>query len=225
MKTTRIAQALMLVGALLTVAAIPAASVKDMAESMSADGLEQIKVKGIDLVYSRPGTQLASYSKLKIDPVQVAFRKDFEPKKTGSHMKLGTEELERIRSDVGKLVYEEFVKELGKSTYAKVEVAGPDVLHVRPSILDLYVNAPDSMEAGRSRTYTMSAGEMTLVMDIADSETGQVLARVYDKREGRDTGSISWSNSVTNQAEARRIAANWAGILRARLDAAHGIGK
>ena len=36
---------------------------------MSYDGLQKIKVKGIDLAYSRPGASLAGYNKLIIDPV------------------------------------------------------------------------------------------------------------------------------------------------------------
>jgi hypothetical protein len=52
-----------------------------------------------------------------------------------------------------------------------------------------------------------------------------VIARVIDRREGRDTGMMTLSSSVVNAGEARSIAASWARILRSRLDAAHGIGK
>ena len=66
---------------------------------------------------------------------------------------------------------------------------------------------------------------MTLVMELLDSETGQVLARVYDKREARDNLTPTWTTSVTNQTETRLIANSWARILRARLDAARDIGE
>jgi hypothetical protein len=202
----------------------PAAS-KAVEEAMSADGLQKTKVKGIDLVYARPGASLAAYSKVRIGPVSVAFRKDFDPAKPGSRMKYAPEELDRIRTGVARIVQEEFVRELGRGSYATVEAAGPDVLDVRASIVDLYVNAPDTMDAGRSRTYTINAGEMTLVMELVDSMSGEVLARVYDRREARDTGRLTWTNSVTNQAEAANAARAWAKILRTRLDAARGIGK
>jgi len=114
---------------------------------------------------------------------------------------------------VAKLVYEEFVKELqSKGSYSVVDESGPDVLRVKASVIDLYVNAPDSRTAGRSRTYTSSAGEMTIFAELFDSETGEVLVRVVDRREARNSGMLTLTNSVVNASEAQDIAANWARI-------------
>ena len=221
--TTIAASAALACAALLpavTVAQSPRAALE---EGMSHDGLEKIKVKGIDLAYSRPGASLAGYNKLIIDPVEVAFRKDWDPNRTGSRMKLDTKEREDIRTGVAQVVQEEFAKEIGKGgTYQVVTEAGPDVLRLRASIADLYVNAPDTMTAGRTRTYTVSAGEMTLVGDLVDSESGQVIARVVDRREAQGSGMMTMTNSVVNRQEASIIASSWARILRKRLDAAHG---
>lgn len=224
--------ALLVSGALLSLAAL-SPSVTDaqsprasLEESMSFDGLQKIKVKGIDTAYARPGASLAGYGKLIIDPVEVAFRKDWDPSRTGSRMKLDAKEREDIRSGVATIVQEEFAKEIGKGgTYQVVTEAGPDVLRLRASIVDLYVNAPDTMSPGRTRTYTVSAGEMTLVAELVDSESGQVIARVLDRREAQGTGMMTLTNSVVNRQEAGIIASSWARILRKRLDAAHGIGK
>jgi beta-galactosidase GanA len=195
-------------------------------EAMSHDGLQKIKVKGIDLAYSRPGATLAGYNKLIIDPVEVAFRKDWDPNRTGSRMKVDAKDRENIRSGVAKVVQEEFAKEIGKGgTYQIVTEAGPDVLRLRASIADLYVNAPDTMSPGRTRTYTVSAGEMTLVAELVDSESGQVISRVIDRRESQGTGMMTLTNSVVNRQEAGIIASSWARILRKQLDAAHGIGR
>jgi beta-galactosidase GanA len=221
--TTIAASAALACAALLpsvTAAQSPRAALE---EGMSHDGLEKIKVKGIDLAYSRPGASLAGYNKLIIDPVEVAFRKDWDPNRTGSRMKLDAKEREDIRTGVAQVVQEEFAKEIGKGgTYQVVTEAGPDVLRLRANIADLYVNAPDTMTAGRTRTYTVSAGEMTLVGDLVDSESGQVIARVVDRRESQGTGMMTLTNSVVNRQEASIIAASWARILRKRLDAAHG---
>ena len=221
--TTIAASAALAFAALLpsvTAAQSPRAALE---EGMSHDGLEKIKVKGIDLAYSRPGASLAGYNKLIIDPVEVAFRKDWDPNRTGSRMKLDAKEREDIRTGVAQVVQEEFAKEISKGgTYQVVTEAGPDVLRLRANIADLYVNAPDTMTAGRTRTYTVSAGEMTLVGDLVDSESGQVIARVVDRRESQGTGMMTLTNSVVNRQEASIIAASWARILRKRLDAAHG---
>jgi Protein of unknown function (DUF3313) len=195
-------------------------------EAMSYDGLAQIKVKGIDTAYALPGVTLADYSKVMLDPINVSFAKNWDPKKTGSNIKLSAEERENIRTGVAKIVYDEFVKELEtKSTYKVVTAAAPDVLRVKADVVNLYVNAPDTMTAGRSRTYTVSAGEMTLVAELRDSESGIVIARAIDRREARNSGPMTLTNSVVNASEARIIASSWARILRTALDNAHGIGK
>jgi len=203
-----------------------AAPDKRLEEAMSHDGLSKISVKGIGLAYARPGATLAGYTRVKIDPVEVAFDKNWDPKKPGSNFKLDATDRENIRTGVAKIVLEEFVRELqSKNAYPVVTESGPDVLRVKINIVNLYVNAPDVMTPGRTRTYTVSAGQMTLIAELFDSESGQVLARVVDTREARNTGTMQLSNSVVNASEARDIASAWARILHNGLDKARGIGK
>jgi hypothetical protein len=122
-------------------------------------------------------------------------------------------------------VQEAFVTELQeRSRYKVVDDAGPDVLRVKVAIVDLYVNAPDTESLARSRTYTVSAGQMTLFAELFDSESGQLLARVVDKREARDNQMYQLSSSVVKRGELQDIASSWARLLRAGLDNAHGIG-
>lgn len=191
-----------------------------MEEALSADGLQKTKIKGLDLAYVRPGESLAGYDKVQIDPVSVSFRKGFAPTKAGSRMPLDTADLQKIRDNVAKIVHDEFVKELGKGKIAIATGPGAGTLQVRASITDLYVNAPDTMSAGRVTSYTMNAGEMSLVMELIDSQSGQVIARVYDRREAREIGTFQVSNSVTNSQEAANAARSWAKILRTKLEAA-----
>jgi hypothetical protein len=202
-----------------------AATKADLEKAMSYDGLEKINVKGKDLAYARPGATLAGYNRVKLEPVELAFHKNWDPTKTGSRIKLSADERENIRTGVAKIVYEEFVKELQtKSNYKVVEESGPDVLRVKARIVNLYVDAPGTGTIGRSRTYTVSAGEVTILAELFDSETGQVLARIVDRREARNTIMLTLSNSVVNADEARAIASSWARVLRDGLDKAHGIG-
>ncbi len=203
-----------------------AATKADLEAAMSYDGLQKISVKGIDLAYARPGATLAGYNRIKLEPVSVAFHKDWDPKMSHSRIKMNAEQRETIRTGVATLVYEEFAQELQKnSSYQLVNEAGPDVLRVKANIVNLYVNAPDTGAPGRSRTYTIAAGEMSLVAELYDSETGEVIARVVDRREARRSGTVQYTNSVTNQDDFREIASVWARILRNSLDKAHGIGK
>jgi len=194
-------------------------------EISSADGLTKVEVKGIDLSYRREGVSMAPYNKLIVEPVEVAFHKNWDPTRPGSNLKLGKADRENIRSGVGKIVQEEFEKALkAGGTWQLVKEAGPDVLRLKPKVLNLYVNAPDTKQPG-VRTYTVSSGEMTLLLELYDSETGAILARAVDRQESRDTGMWQISSTVTNVADAQQIAARWAKVLRDRLDKAKGATK
>ena len=210
---------------LFFVAAPALAAPQNLDEAMSYDGLQKISVEGLDLAYALPGATLAGYTKVVIDPVGVAFHKDWKPTIPGSTRKLSSDDQQRIRANVAKTVQDAFVEELKKGGYSVVDAAGPDVLRVQVNILNLYVTAPDVMTPGRTRVYSANAGEMTLLAQLSDSDSGEVLARVIDRYQARSTGSFQLSSSVTNAAEARSAASSWAKILRSALDKAKDIGK
>ena len=202
-----------------------AATKKDVDEAMSRDGLQKISVKGLDLAYARPGASLAAYKRVKLDPVEVQFDKSWEPTRTGSRIKLGPEEREKIRASVAKLVEEEFAKAVEKGgIYQIASESAPDVLRVKASVLNVYINAPTDIGAGRSKTYVSSAGQMTLLAELSDSTSGQMLARVADRREGNRMARMERADRFEAEGAARDVAAAWAQILRNALDKARAIG-
>ena len=223
MKTIAAARALGLLALSVALSSALAASSKELDARMSKDGLQKTSVKNIDLVYARPGATLAAYKRVKLDPVEVAFSPSWNPTRTGSSLKLSSQEKENIRTGVAKLVEEEFARELQTGgRYQVTTDSGPDVLRVRANVVNLYINAPGTGPA-RSRTIVRSAGEMTLMAELTDSASGQVLARVADRREANNTQMQLTDNSI-NEFEARNIAAAWARALKKALDNAQGLG-
>ena len=222
-KTIAAARALGLLALSLALSSALAASSKELEARMAKDGLQKTSVKNVDLVYARPGATLASYKRVKLDPVEVAFSPSWNPTRTGSSMKLSSQEKENIRLGVAKLVEEEFARELQSGgRYQVTTDTGPDVLRVRAGVANLYINAPGTGPA-RSRTIVRSAGEMTLIAELADSASGQVLARVADRREA-NSSHMQLSDSSINEFEARNIATVWAKALKRALDNAHALG-
>jgi hypothetical protein len=65
-------------------------------------GLVPLKTKDVDLAYTRPGATLAAYKKVMLDPIDVAFHKDWNPERAGSRLKLSAQERENIRSGVAR---------------------------------------------------------------------------------------------------------------------------
>jgi hypothetical protein len=70
---------------------------------------------------------------------------------------------------------------------------------------------------GRTRVYLSQVGQATLVLQIEDSVTREVLARVVDRRAAESVFAQE-SNRVTNTQEVRRLARTWARIFRSGLD-------
>jgi hypothetical protein len=100
-----------------------------------------------------------------------------------------------------------------------VDTQDYDVLLLRPAIIDLDISAPDTLSAGRSRTFSASTGSATLYIELYDSVSGQILGRAADRTNIRNNmGTVTWSNRVTNSADARRMFSRWAGFLRDFLD-------
>lgn len=184
------------------------------------DGLQRVKLKGVDAAYARPGADFRIYNKIIIDPIHVAFHKDWDKKSTVYKQKITTEQLEDIKQRVGKLAEETFADVFSKDGGIQVVTApGPDVLRFSSAIVDLWPRAVDTQEPGRNYTFTTSAGSAVLYAELRDSETNQLIGRVVDGREARNSGTMRWTNSVENTAEARMMVSDWARILRKRYEA------
>jgi hypothetical protein len=184
------------------------------------DGLSLVKLKGMDAAYARPGADFSIYHKIIIDPIQVAFSKSWEKEETFSKRKLSAAQLEEIKGKISTVAEEAFADVLGdKGGLQVVTAPGPDVLRFSAAIIDVYPNAVDTMEPGRSYVFTTSSGSATLYAELRDSETGQLIGRIVDARDARNGGDFRWTNSVENTHEARLMVSDWARILRKRYDA------
>ncbi len=143
-----------------------------------------------------------------VDPTQVAFHKDWM-KDMNDRRDLSrkvTEEQAKDIIDAARTNFADvFIEVFGKAGYTLVTAPGADVLRISPGISNLYINAPDVMSAGRSRTYSANAGEATMILELRDSQTGALLGRVLDRRETRDSMGMQQANRVTNTSGLPRI--------------------
>jgi hypothetical protein len=187
----------------------------------SWDGLVQIKPKRADMVYVLPGADFRPYGKVMLDKTEVAFRKDWLKNMNDTRSvsrKIDDSEAAKIKEAASSNFSDVWTKALQKAGYQVVTTPGPDVMRLSSAIINLYINAPDTMEAGRSRTYTAEAGEATLVLEVRDSRTNALLGRVVDQRETRSSVAMQQSNSVTNQADFRALFSQWASIAGKGMD-------
>lgn len=207
-------------GAWLGVMVMTAAA-QDVTSARSWDGLVEVKPKRFDAAFLLPGADFRPYRKLMIDPATVAFRKDWMKRvnrATRSSERISQNDAERIAATARDNFTDVFTEAFRKAGYDIVTAPGADVLRVRAGVIDLYIAAPDTQRSGRSRTYTMEAGEATLFLEVRDSSSGALLGRVLDQRATRNTGRLTVANQATNRADFRTLFRQWADISVKGLD-------
>jgi hypothetical protein len=198
----------------------PAFAKKQELPEVDKDGLHLIKGSKAAVAYALPGTNLGKYSKVMLLDCYVQFKDNWEREynmdQIGLEGRVGDKDMERIKKDLADEFRKEFTETLTKDGHPVVDAAGPDVLLLRPAIINLDVTAPDTMRSSRGNTWVRSAGSMTLYMELYDSETNTLLARVADPRYDPDNGA-EIANRVTNKSAADRIIRTWAEALSQHL--------
>ena len=219
MRPSRLSASIPVLTLLIVVTAVSGCATSP-APRPEADGLVLQPSRTFDEVYLRPGANFKSYGNITLQPVQVAFDKDWDPNDTQPDIarRLSAEDIQKLKDEMATEFRRIFVEELTASGYEVVDQPAPGSLVTAPALTDVYINAPDKMAPGRSRTYTMESGRMTLTMELRDGDNGQLVGRVVDRKIGDNFGRLELTDSVTNSADFRRAVRNWAVQLRKGLD-------
>ena len=190
--------------------------------AVNDEGMELVKDTRYTTIYADPGADLGVYKQILLQDASVAFKRNWQRDQNRSTRsasnKVRDSDMERIKLDVATLFREVFTTELVDGGYELVEQAGEDVLIVQPAIVDLDVIAPDLRTAARTSTYSESAGEMTLELELYDSLTNDKIVTTKDRKRDYQRGYVEWRTSVSNRATARRMMSSWAKAFREQLD-------
>jgi hypothetical protein len=179
------------------------------------DGLVRVPSKQLKFVYLAPGVDFRPYTKVMIDPTEVAFDKqwmdDYNRNATFGNQ-ISASQISQTVADGVKHASGDFEKAFSAAGYPVVTDAGPDVLRVRTAILNIQVAAPDPITA-QGRTFSMSeaAGAATFVIEARDSQSGALLGRAVDGRLAGDNGMIR-RDSATNWMDFEDLIKKWAKI-------------
>ena len=226
---TQIALAAALAVLLGTVTTAQAAD-DDWPPKVTSDGLNLVEGTEAAALWVLDGADFSEYKRVMIVNVGVGFKKnwrrDYNQNEVSLSSKVSKSDAEKIKQRVADEFKKVFTAELENAGYEvadyDVSLAEEDILVLRPAIVDLVVTAPDTNSASRSRSYTASAGAMTLYLEFYDSVTSSILGRVVDRQNSRDNGMMQISNRVTNKAEADRLFRKWTGLLIAKMDSVMG---
>jgi hypothetical protein len=192
----------------------------DKLPEVDSDGLQLVKGSKVRIAYVRPGATLSQYRRVMLLDCYVEFvedwQRDYNMDQLGLSGRVSDKDAERIKKDLAAEFRKVFTDELTKKGYPVVEEPAPDVLLLRPALLNVDVTAPDILSASRTRTFVDSAGSMTLYMELYDATTETLLARVVDP-QADDPAWAQRADRVTNKAAADRILRDWAQLLTRRL--------
>jgi len=204
----------------LLVAHVPLALSEEESEAKRTfDNLVAVEESSAAMAYIDPDADFSVFKRVAILEPFVAFRSNWQRDQNRSRSRnIRARDMERIKADVATLFERVFTERLEDAGYEVVDGANEDVLLLRPAIIDLDITAPDTRSAGRSRTFTASTGAATLYIQLFDSLSGDIIGRAADRRSARGSGHLTWSNSVTNSADARRMIGRWADQLIVFLD-------
>lgn len=208
--------------AVVALAASPLAA-KELPKT-TKDGLELVKQHELGAVYVKPGASLQPYDKIILVDTYVAFAKNWQHDFNEEHMmrgRISDQDMQIIKQNVAKEFKTRFTKVLEKGGYQVTETIGPDVMVLRPAIVDLEVTAPSSLTELNGIEIVRDAGELTLYMELYDSVTSSKFAEVIDREVAGDDFARQ-ANPVTNKAALDDVLDRWADLLRKRLDEAHG---
>jgi len=165
---------------------------------------------------------LTQYKHIIVEPVSVAFRKNWRRRYNHDQSSLATyvnkSEEEKLAAKVKVLFDEEFAKQLGKlSTLSTVDKAQAGTLKLVPKIEKLSITQPDLKKNTTTRTLVYSAGHATLVLDVYDASTNTHLGRIEDTRYATEHHEAQRASSVFNRSEAKRVVRRWARDLDENL--------
>ena len=205
----------------------PAAQAADQQwEQTSPDGLQLSRTLPYGAIYMKPGATFEQYKRLALLDCFVQFAKDWQrnynQNEPDLEMQVSQGDMNRIKTELAAEFKRVFTEELQTDGgYEIVDIAAPDVLVLRPAILNLVVNAPEIESAPvMSATVVASAGQMTLYLELWDSATNTLLARVIDTEADQGRGFAEAGGSVENKVAADSILKNWADRLRKALETA-----
>ena len=177
---------------------------------VNIEGLQQVPARNFEAAFLRPGVTFADYSKLKVDELELAFR---TPDREQNQFPLGEDQKTRFRAAMATA----FGEELGKLQNVEIVTApGPDVLALHVRVQDIVARAPGRRVggAGRAGFALETMGELTLVLELRDSQSDEVLARVFDRQAVEGAAMVSGDSVVSTWQGVERLVGRWA--LRTR---------
>jgi len=181
---------------------------------VNIEGLQAVTARNFEAAFVRPGLDFSHYNKLMVNELELAFR---TPDRSQNQFPLGEDQKTRFRAAMAVA----FGEELGQlQNLELVTEPGPDVLDLNVRVQDIVAGTPGTRVGamGRASFALETVGQLTLVLEIRDSESEEVLVRVFDRRAVEGAAMLSGDNVISTWEGVERMVARWASRVREGLD-------
>lgn len=181
---------------------------------VNVEGLQEVSSGNFEVALERPGVNFSHYSKLMIDELELAYR---TPDRSQNQFALGEDQKTRFKAAMAVA----FGEELGNLQNLEIAAEpGPDVLGLNVRVQDIVASSPGRRVGGigRASFALETVGELTLVIELRDSESEEVLARVFDRRAVEGAAMLSGESVISTWQGVERLVARWATSVREGLD-------
>ena len=189
---------------------------------VSHDGLHRVDNSRMQRAWIKPDVNLSHYDKVRLVGAGIEYRavrhasRSIRANSSRNDFPLDEKQKERVLKNVREV----FLSEIGKSKhFTIVSDEGPGVLELTGALIDVVSNVPPD-PIGNTDFYLSKLGEATLVVELRDSQSEEILARAIDRQAVEPT-FLQESNPVLNTSEVRREIRKWGDLLRVRLDEFH----
>jgi hypothetical protein len=188
------------------------------------DGLVRIDNSRFAAAWIDPDIDLTQYNKFIPGGAAFEFR---NVQKVSAAVARRSNESEFWVSDANRqrlidTVSDVFTEELQNSEhFTMTEEPAADALIISGALHDIVSRVPPE-DVGRTEIWLDSVGEATLIIEVRDSLSNEVIYRAVERRAAQGAGGqMVRASTVTTWVEVRRWARRWAVRLREGLDSIH----
>jgi hypothetical protein len=199
---------------LLLILSVPGCAARSpgaISSTVNYEGLAEVRKPYFDVAQVRPEAEFSGYDGVIVKAPELAFRM---PDRSQKQFPLDEDQKRRFQAVLAAAFSAEF------SNLANLDLKdqpGPGVLELTVRVENITATVPSGQ--GSPLGFALSAvGEATLVLELHDSQSGEILARGVDTRAVQGAAVRQGGEMLTRWEDIEKLCSRWASMARARLD-------
>jgi hypothetical protein len=185
--------------------------VATISSTVNYEGLADVRKPYFDVAQVRPETVFSVYDGVIVNAPELAFRM---PDRSQEQFPLDENQKRRFEAALAEAFSLEFSH---LQNLDLKDQPGPSVLELTVRIENITATVPSGQ--GTQLGFALTAvGEATLVLELRDSQSQQILARGVDTRAVQGAALGQDGGVVTRWEDVEKLCSRWASMTRSRLD-------